>query len=169
MQIRSISQSMPFPSIFRISCETWQRWQTSRAILYGKAPGVSPFSESKEGCFKEKTFLVLCFLLCIRARLQSCHNLSKMIRALAPAIAKPAQRQDWSNLPGGAPAGIRIWPEKAQGLKPNSVWAFYGTTKVVPWSFYIFSSRSRLNQLGRAEFEGKGIEQLGLLGHFFAQ
>jgi hypothetical protein len=26
------------------------------------------------------------------------------------------------------------------------------------WSFYIFLSGSRLNQLGRAEFEGKGIE-----------
>jgi len=44
-----------------------------------------------------------------------------------------------------------------------------GTTKVVPWSFYIFSSGSRLNQLGWAEFEGKGIEQRGWLGHFFAQ
>jgi hypothetical protein len=30
------------------------------------------------------------------------------------------------------PYRSRIWTEKAQGLKPNSVWAFYGTTEVVP-------------------------------------
>jgi hypothetical protein len=34
---------------------------------------------------------------------------------------------------------------------------------------HIPSSGSRLNQLGRAEFEVKGIEQRGLLRHFFAQ
>ena len=59
--------------------------------------------------------------------------------------------------------------EKTQGLKPDVFSIAYGTTLVVPWSFYIFSSGSRLNQLGRAEFEGKGIEQGGWLGHFFAQ
>ena len=36
------------------------------------------------------------------------------------------------------------------------------------WSFYIFSSGGRLNQFGRAEFEGKGIEQRGLLRYLFA-
>jgi hypothetical protein len=37
------------------------------------------------------------------------------------------------------------------------------------WSFYIFSSGSRLNELGRADFEGKGIEDWSLLCHLFAQ
>ena len=33
---------------------------------------------------------------------------------------------------------------------------------------HILSSCGRLNQLGGAEFEVKGVEQRGLLGHFFA-
>src|ERR1700722_8088511 len=43
--------------------------------------------------------------------------------------------RDWSIPPSVAPTSTRIWREKAQGLmlaaarQPNSVWAFYGTTK----------------------------------------
>ena len=40
--------------------------------------------------------------------------------------------------------------------------------KIGVWSFYIFSSGSRLNQLWRGEFEGEAIEQCGLLGDFLA-
>ncbi len=35
-----------------------------------------------------------------------------------------------------------------------------------PWSFYICSSSGGVEQLGRAEIEGKGIEQGSWLGHF---
>jgi hypothetical protein len=46
--------------------------------------------------------------------------------------------------------------------------SFSGPKGARAWSFYIFSSGSRLNELGRADFEGKGIEEWSLLCHLFA-
>jgi DNA-binding MarR family transcriptional regulator len=43
------------------------------------------------------------FLLCIRARLQSCHLPAKKVRALAPATAKSARIFEWQNAPGLKP------------------------------------------------------------------
>jgi hypothetical protein len=57
------------------------------------------------------------FLLCIRARLQSCHSAAKMVGALVPAAVKSALNPKW---------------ETAQGLKPHFLLGLYGTTKVMP-------------------------------------
>jgi len=62
-------------------------------------------------------------------------------------------------------------PERAfpQAVKPTSF-----CDNVIPgmkspaWSFYIFSSGSRLNQLCWGEFKGEAMEQCGLLGDFLA-
>jgi hypothetical protein len=53
-------------------------------------------------------------------------------------------------------------------LRDFSSFEFLPRTASWAWSFYIFSSGGGLKQFGRSEFEGKGIEQGGLLRHFFA-
>jgi len=80
---------------------------------------------------------------------------------------------------GSTPWKIYLMP--ASGGKPEALipgeteqaiptWSPDGTRIAFGdvWSFYIFSSSSRLNQLWRGEFEGEAIEQCGLLRDFLA-